>query len=354
MTGKPIGIGVIGTGFGVRVQIPVWLQTPGVRVTAVCSSSKARAEQVAQRFGIPHAVTFARELAELPDVHLVCVATPPHLHYEGSMAAIAAGKHVLCDKPFALDERQGFAMLEAAKKRGVLHLTNYEFRTVPARLEMRRRIQEGEIGKIMHAHVTTFGNFVYANEGRTARWWYEAKSGGGWIGASGSHTIDMLRFLFGEITGVSAQLDTYVKDHRLIDGSTIRTDVDDTFFLLFRFASGAMGAFLSGAAIAAGGAGMRLEAYGMEGTLALEGDKLFGAKKGERKLELIPTATLPMPTGVTDPHYAPFLAWTRLIVEAIQQERHIAPSFYDGWRSQQVIDAARQSQREGRWVEIAP
>ncbi len=352
MTKDAVGVGVIGTGFGVRVQIPVWAQTPGAKVTAICSSDKARAEQAAQRFGIPHAVTSPRELAELSAVDLVSVATPPHLHFEGALAAIEAGKDVLCEKPFALDAAQGLDMLQKAKAKGVLHFANYEFRTVPARLEMRRLLQQGFIGTLMHAHIVTFGDFVRATEGRTARWWYEAKSGGGWLGASGSHTIDMLRFLFGEITGVSAQVEAYVKEHRVLGGGTVTTDVDDTFFLLFRFAHGAMGAYLSGAAVAAGGSGMRLEAYGTEGTLVLEGDRLFGAKKGERKLEPIPTSNLPMPSGVADPHYGPFLAWTRQIVQAVRDRRQIAPSFLDGWRSQQVIDASRRSQREGKWVEI--
>ncbi len=352
MAKENVGVGIIGTGFGVRVQIPVWAQTPGAKVTAICSSDRSRAEQVAQRFGIPHAVTSPRELAALPAVDLVSVATPPHLHFEGALAAIEAGKHVLCEKPFALNEAQGLEMLQKANAQGVLHLVNYEFRTAPARLEMRRLIQEGFIGALMHAHIVTFGDFVRATEGRTAKWWYEATSGGGWLGASGSHTIDMLRFLFGEITGVSAQLEAYVKEHRVLGGTTVATDVDDTFFLLFRFAGGAMGAYLSGAAIAAGGSGMRLEAYGTDGTLVLEGEKLFGAKRGQRKLEPVPTSSLPMPSGVTDPHYGPFLAWTRLIVQAVREKKQIAPSFFDGWRSQQVIDAARRSQRDGTWVEI--
>ena len=355
MKNDTVGIGVIGTGFGVRVQIPVWLQTPGAKVTAVCSSDKARAEQIARRFGITHAVTDPRALASLPEVDLVSVATPPYLHHQGVIAAIEAGKHVLCEKPFALNAHEGLDMLERARANRVIHLVNYEFRTLPSRIEMRRLVQQGFIGKLMHVHVLTFTDAARASEGRLARWWYEAKSGGGRLGASGSHTIDTLRFIFGEIVGVSAQFEAYVKEHRVLGGETIGADVDDTFFILFRFADGAMGAYLSGAAISAGGSGgMRIEAHGTEGTLVLDGDTLLAARKGERSLQPVHTETLSMPPGVSDPHYAPFWAWTRQIVAGVREGRQITPDFFDGWRSQQIIDAARLSQAEGRWVEITP
>jgi predicted dehydrogenase len=253
-----------------------------------------------------------------------------------------------------MNATEGLEMLEAAKRKGIIHLVNYEFRTVPARVEMRRRVQEGFIGQLMHVHVVTFSDAVRATDGRMTRWWYEAKAGGGRLGAAGSHTIDALRFIFGEITGVGAQLDAYAKDVRVLGGETVHPDVDDTFFLLFRFANGAMGAYLTGTAIVAGGSnGMRIEAYGTEGTLALEGDSLFAARKGERTLQPVPVAALQNPPSVRDPHYAPFWEWTRRIVAAVQEGRQIEPSFFDGWRSQQIIDAARRSQAEGRWIGTA-
>ncbi len=348
---ETIGVGVIGTGFGVRVQIPVWARTPGARVVAVCSHDAARAHAVAERFGIPHATTDPRQLAQLPDVDLVSVVTPPYLHHDGVIAAIEAGKHVLCEKPFAMDAAQGREMLDRARARGVIHLVNYEFRTVPARAEMRRLVHEGFLGVLGHVHVTAFGDFIRATHGRISPWWFQAKSGGGWLGASGSHTIDTLRFVFGDITGVGAQLDTLVKEPHILGGGTVKSEVDDTFFLLFRFASGAMGAYLAGAATATGGPPMRIEAYGSEGTLVLEGDRLLAAKAGQALAEA-PVPAPDVPRDIADPHYVPFTVWTRRIVEAVRAGRQIAPDFEDGWRSQQVIDAARRSAIEGRWVSI--
>ena len=281
MAQDEIGVGIIGTGFGVRVQLPLWQHTPGARVTAVCSHDAGRARQVADRFGLSHAVTDYGELAALPDVDLVSVVTSPDLHYPGAMAAIEAGKHVLCEKPFALDEAQAREMWQAAEAKGVAHMVNFEFRTTPARARMREMIQDGYLGSLNHVHTTSFGNFVHWTEGRTASWWYGAKTGGGWLGASGSHTLDAMRWLFGEIVAVNATLETFAKEHKPIDQPDhIVADADDTFFLTLRFENGALGAFLSSAAAPTGTGAMRLEAHGADGTLVLDGDRLSGGKEG--------------------------------------------------------------------------
>lgn len=346
-----IGVGIIGTGFGVRVQLPLWQHTPGARVTAVCSHDAGRAQQVADRFGLSHAATDYAELAELSDVDLVSVVTSPDLHYSGAMAAIEAGKHVLCEKPFALDEAQAREMWEAAKAKGVAHMVNFEFRTTPARVRMREMIQDGFLGSLNHVHTTSFGNFVHWTEGRTASWWYGAKTGGGWLGASGSHTLDAMRWLFGEIVAVNATLETFAKEHKPIDQPDhIVADADDTFFLTLRFENGALGAFLSSAAAPTGTGAMRLEAHGADGTLVLDGDRLLGAKKGDALTE-VEVEELPDPPVAGDQHYKPFFAWTNHIVAALSKGEKIEPSFEDGWRSQRLLDAARASSEAGRWVE---
>ena len=223
------------------------------------------------------------------------------------MAAIEAGKHVLCEKPFALDEAQAREMFEAAEAKGVAHMVNFEFRTTPARVRMREMIQEGFIGSLNHVHATSFGNFVHWTEGRTASWWYGAKTGGGWLGASGSHTLDAMRRLFGEVVAVSAALDTFAKEHKAIDQpDRIVADADDTFFLTLRFENGALGALLSGAAAPTGFGAMLLEAHGSEGSLALDGDRLLSAKKGEAFAE-VEVEDLPAPPILRRPAFQAIL-----------------------------------------------
>src|SRR5438874_2079683 len=207
-----LGIGIVGTGAGVRTHLPVWSRTEGARVTAICSHSAERATAVAEQFGIAHAVTGYDELAGLDDVDLVVVATTPDLHQGAVMAAIGAGKHVLCEKPFAMDAGQASEMLQAAEASGVRHFVNHEFRMDPALQEMRRRLDDGSIGQVTYVHLSDFGNFVTATQGILSTWWFQSAKGGGWFGAHGSHRVDQLRYLFGEITEVSATLETVISE----------------------------------------------------------------------------------------------------------------------------------------------
>ena len=103
MASQPLRIGVIGVGFGSRIQPPGFL-SEGLEVVAVCASRQERAESVAREFGIPHAYADYREMLRLPGLDAVSIVTPRHLHHPMAMAGLAAGKHVLCEKPFAMDQ----------------------------------------------------------------------------------------------------------------------------------------------------------------------------------------------------------------------------------------------------------
>ena len=352
MAKDTVGIGIIGTGFGVRVHLPIWAATPHAKVVAIHSSNIDRAKQVAERFEIPHATSDHAELASLPDVDLVLVTTPPYDHLDAVMTALDAGKHVLVEKPFALNATDAKAMLDRAQQKGVVHAINFEFRIMPARLKMRQMIQDGFLGALSHVHTTGFGNFVHLTEGRTARWWYTAAMGGGWLGASGSHDFDTLRFFFGDIEAVSAQLQTVVKEHRLLkEEGLFKPDVDDTFFATVRFKSGGLGILMSSAASATGMGPKRFEAYGSKGTLVLDGERLYAGKMGDEDLSEIEVpdhGVAPHP----DPHYPAMTLWSRKVIDAVREGRQMTPSFEDGFKSQQFLDAARKSSAEGVWVPI--
>jgi predicted dehydrogenase len=337
------------------VHIPVFQATPGITVVAVASSSRDRAERVAGKFGIPHAFDDYHELAQLPDLDLVAVATTPSFHCSVALAAVEAGKHVLCEKPMAMNADESQAMLTAARKKGVLHLMNFEFRTTPARQRMKQLIDGGYLGQIRHVHVSVFSG-VFEEYGRyMRRWWFRQETGGGWLGGLGSHFIDALRYWFGEVEGVSAQLRTLVARRNVGDFDDPQdVDADDTFSLLLKFRNGASGAFTS-SAVTSTPEDPRVSAYGSDGTLVLVGDCLYGARTGEGQLVEMPVDEDEAPgdeSAVLDPHYIPFTRWARTIAGAIRAGRQLAPSFEDGLRCQQVMDAARRSSAEGRWVDI--
>jgi predicted dehydrogenase len=352
---KELRIGIVGTGFGARVHIPVMQATPGVRVVAVASARKSRAAHIAAKFNIPEAFDDYRMLVQLPEVDLVSVVTPPPLHCPVSLEAIEAGKHVLCEKPMAMNAGESRAMLEKARENGVIHLMNFEFRTNPAHKKVKELVDGGYLGRLHQVHVTIITG-VWTDFGHFHRnWWFRKDSGGGWLGALGSHFIDLLRFFFGDVSGVSAQLNTLTEKRKVADlEDQQNVSADDTFNLLLKFKNGAVGVFSSSAVIPAPG-GPRIVAYGSEGTLVLEGDRLYGATKGETELVPIPVpeSKPAVNLDLLDPHYIPFSHWIKLIAESVPQGVQLSPNFEDGLRCQQVMDGARESAAKGKWVNIA-
>jgi predicted dehydrogenase len=210
-------IGVIGTGFGRRVQLPALALVPGVTVTAVASRSVERARTVAREFAIPHAFGSGEELARAPGVDLVLVSSTPNLHARHAIAALEAGKHVLCEKPMALDQREAERMLEVAQQSPGLARIDHELRYEPNRRKALQLMQAGAIGRVLHLELVL--RPYLRGDGRAQAfdapwsWWYDAAQGGGILGAVGSHLIDLCRFWTGsEVVEVSGRTATFVPE----------------------------------------------------------------------------------------------------------------------------------------------
>ncbi len=150
---QPIRVGIIGTGFARSTQVPAFQACPGVEVVSIASAHLERAEALAKDRGIPHIARDWREVVGNPQVDLVSIVTPPHLHHEMALAAVHAGKAVLCEKPTAMDAAQAEIMFLAAEQRGVLALLDHELRFLDSRQRMRELILEGALGTVHHARV---------------------------------------------------------------------------------------------------------------------------------------------------------------------------------------------------------
>jgi predicted dehydrogenase len=170
------------------------------------------------------------------------------------------------------------------------------------------------------------------------------------LAAHGSHRVDQLRALVGDIVEVSALLETSIP-HPQRSRSTLDSEVDDGYFLMMRFASGALGACLDGAAAGVAAREPRLEVHGTEGTLVLDGDRLLAARRGEAPRELpIGPAALPGLDGRADVLHG---LWFRRIVDAIRSDAPLQPDFEDGVHEMLVLDACRRSNDERRWVTVS-
>lgn len=351
---KQIGLGIIGTGFARRVQIPAFLGCEGVFLASVASGSIDNARATAEEFGSSHFTGDWRESVSRADVDLVVITTPPNLHKEMVLAAAEAGKHILCEKPMAMNLAEAEEMAAATKSNGRLALIDHELRFQPGRQRAFSMIREGRIGKIRHVRST----FQARHRGDPAvawNWWSDISQGGGALGAIGSHQIDSLNWLLGTLPSkIYCQLKTHIKRRNASQGETRNVTTDDELHLLLDYdvsertadASGLISISMTDGPVYRN----ELEVYGSDGAIMLDHvGNLFSASSGVGEWERVDVPIAPNVPGIGDTGFARgFMAFAPQIVKAIQngeQTIEHAATFEDGVRVQRVLDAARESDR---------
>ncbi|HEV7906421.1 MAG TPA: Gfo/Idh/MocA family oxidoreductase [Pyrinomonadaceae bacterium] len=364
-----IGIGVIGSGFARRTQIPAFRATAGARVVAIASARRERAEAVAREFAIPFVGDDWREVCERADVHLVSIVTPPATHLEMTLYALARGKAVLCEKPMALSAAETAEMCRAANASGALALIDHELRFLDGRRRLRELLRAGEIGSVRHVGVTYRAD-SRANAERAWDWWSDARMGGGALGAIGSHVVDNLHWLLGaQVARVFCQLSTHIAARPALDadggGDVLRpVTTDDAANLLFNFAGVGNDLMAAGASanaslsfVEAGAPLHRVEIFGERGALRVEGDgELWQAELGAGAWRRVDAGRGELAPGMQDNGWSRgFTRFAQEIVGALLEGRNTvedAATFTDGHRTQLVLDAARRSHRSGSWATV--
>jgi len=359
---KEIRIGIIGAGFARSTQIPAFKACEGARIVAIASARREHAEEVAREFGIEHVLSDWRALVERDDIELVSIVTPVVTHCEMTLRALDCGKAVLCEKPMAMNAAEALLMTERARAVGVPALIDHELRFLPGRLKMRELVRRGDIGKVLHVQLT-FRADSRADPNRPWNWWSDIKQGGGALGAIGSHVIDSCRWLLGaEVPEVIGNLATHIRERRDEGGALREVTTDDEANLLVRFADSELTEGATGNAsmslVEPGKPEHRLELFGSLGALRIEeGGELWQAKVGEGDWRLVESHPGELAPGMRDSGWARgFTAFSKQIVEALRAGRSTvagAATFADGYRTQLVLDAARQSNESGCWEPIA-
>lgn len=346
---------VVGTGFGSRVHVPA-LRAAGFEVVALVGTDPERTTRRAQRLGVDHATCDLEEALAYPGVELVTIATPPDLHAPQTLAAIAAGKHVICEKPFTLDATEASSVFEAAESAGVVHRLGYEFRWATDRALGARAIAEGMIGEPRLASFVSHISLLAEPDFEMPSWWWRPEQGGGWLLASGSHLIDQIRVWLGEIEWVSAQIETISRSAEL---------ADDSFAVLARTQSGASVTLQQSGASPGPMAGLT-RVVGTTGSLWVEGAEVHVANaEGSRTLDVPEDLELPPPPGASDRASArythmelgPYTKLCQSVADEIEGREVSAsdpkpPTFADGLASMRILDAIRESSRSGKRVPI--
>jgi predicted dehydrogenase len=352
-------IGVIGVGFGAQVYVP-GLRSEGWEVTAICSRNREKLSTIADAAGIAGVYTDPMEMIRRNDLDAIAITSPPASHRDLSIAALEAGKHVLCEKPFALNAREAAEMHDAAQRSGRTAMVDHEFRHAPQRAYIKQLLTDGHIGKFQLCTIQMSLDRYVSAQPRPLTWNAYRSEGGGALGALGSHYIDGLRQWFGEIAAVSGHLASLRPD--VVDAATgkiVKAETDDTFLFTLMFRNGGI-ATMSATFAATPARGAKIIIMGDKGTLIaeqpepnpLDDGTVIASRDGAPLRELATPAKYTPPSDDRDHRLAAFRLLVRDFTMGIETHTSPAPNFTDGLRCQEVLDAVRESSESGRTVEL--
>jgi len=383
---KPrLGVAMIGYAFMGRVHAHAWrsvnrfFDLPAeVDLAVLCGRDEAAAKQAAATLGWTETVTDWRDLLTRDDIDVIDICTPGSSHAEIAIAALEAGKHVLCEKPLANTVAEAEAMTaaaDAARERGVRSMVGFNYRRVPALAFARQLIEEGRLGTIRHVRAHYLQDWIVDPDFPLVWRLQKEVAGSGALGDIGAHIADLAQFLLDDhITDVSALLETFVKERPLAgessglsasaDGATTgEVTVDDAALFLARFGGGAVGTFEATRFATGRKNAMGIEINGAKGSLVFDFEcmnelwfhdhTLDAAEAGSRRI-LVTEDTHPYvaawwPPGHVLGYEHTFTHEIRDFVEAIATGTDPRPSFADGLQVQRVLDAVEASAAEQRW-----
>jgi predicted dehydrogenase len=349
-------------------------------LAVLCGRDRAKATAAAEKLGWRSVETDWRALLSRDDVQLVDICSPGDTHAEIAVAALDAGKHVLCEKPLANTVDEARAMVDAAERaaaRGVRSMVGYSYRRVPAVALARHLVAQGRLGEIRHVRASYQQDWIVDPEFPLVWRLQRDAAGSGALGDIGAHIVDMAQYLTGDLlTGVSALTETFGRARPLpsassglaASGGTERgtVDVDDAALFLGRFAGGAVASFEATRFATGRKNALRIELNGSRGSLAFDQERMNelefydGTEDSEtagfrRILVTEPThpyagAWWPPGHGLGYEH-----SFTHQVVDLVRdidERRDPVPSFASGWQVQTVLDAVERSASSGSWQKV--
>src|SRR5215218_5226647 len=381
-----IGVGMVGYKFMGRAHSNAYRQVthyfevdPAPRMRALCGRDETGVRVAAAQLGWEGYETDYRTLVQRGDIGLVDVASTGNTHYEVVMAALAAGKHVLCEKPLANSLAQARAMTLEAQRAGVVAMVNFNYRRVPAVQLAQQLIAEGRLGEIRHWRAVYLQDWI--NDPQFPLVWRLQKelAGSGALGDIAAHIIDLAHFLIGPITQVTGTLSTFIKERPLETasgggtglssiGSSERgqVTVDDAAMLLARFENGATGT-LEATRLAPGRRNHNsFEINGSNGSVVFDLERLNELQvyladdpaglQGFRTINVTDAGhpySVWWPAGHIIGYEHTFTHAVKDLLDGIKTGVNPAPTFADGFRCQAVLDAVERSVASRTWEKPA-
>jgi predicted dehydrogenase len=387
MANSTLNIALIGTKFMGKAHSNAWLNAshffdlprrPVLKVA--CGRNTEDLAHFARTWGWEETETDWRKVIERPDVDVVDIGVPQNLHREIAVAAAKAGKHLFCEKPLALSRAEGQEMLDAANAAGVVHYLNHNYRRVPAVALAKRLIDEGNIGRIFHWRGAYLQSWI-VDPAFPLTWHLQREiAGSGPNGDLNSHSVDLARYLVGEISDVAAMTAQFVGERPLpgagaatftaggtTGGEKGKVTVEDAAFVVARFANGALGSF-EASRFALGRKNFNaFEIYGEKGSLSFDMERMnelqFYSAGDPDYAQGFRTIIVTEPVHPYVSHWWPpghiigyehaFVHAVADFVNAIATGTTITPNFADGVAGLAVLEAVLESAETGRRVAVS-
>jgi predicted dehydrogenase len=384
-------VGMVGYAFMGAAHSQAWRTVNRVydlpvraRMVAVCGRDESKVAAAAVRLGWEGHTTDWRELVARDDIDVIDVCTPGDSHAEIAIAALAAGKHVLCEKPLANSVDEARAMVAAAERAraaGVRSMCGFNYRRVPAVAVMRQLVESGRLGVIRHVRAVYLQDWIVDPQFPLVWRLQKEKAGSGALGDIGAHIVDLTQFVTGQrIAGVSALTETFVKERPLpaaasglaasADGTgTGPVTVDDAALFLARLDGGAIATYEATRFATGRKNGLRVELNGSLGSVAFDFERMNelefydatqpGEEQGFRRILVTepehPYMEAWWPPGHAIGYEHTFTHEMRDFLEALGTGVDPTPSFVDALQVQLVLDAVtRSAERGSAWTSVAP
>jgi myo-inositol 2-dehydrogenase/D-chiro-inositol 1-dehydrogenase len=378
MTKTPLNIGLVGYGFMGRTHSNAFRQAPryfdlpySPVLKAVAARNKDRVQTFASNWGYESVETDWRALVNRRDIDLIDIASPNDTHAEIAVAAAAAGKMVMCEKPLARTAAEAEGMVAAVEKAGVLNSVWYNYRRVPAVVLLRQLVEEGKLGRIFHYRAKFLQDWTISRDlpqGGEGLWRLDVSvAGSGVTGDLLAHCIDTAMWLNGSIADVSAMTETFVKERKhTLTGKVEPVGIDDACAFLARFANGSLATFESTRYARGHKALYTLEINGEHASAAWDLHDLHrlqwfdhrdeGQLRGWRSVHITdgdhPYMKHWWVPGLQIGYEHTFIHQFADFCVAAARGESAAPTFRDGLATDYVTDAVLKSGKTGKWERV--
>jgi predicted dehydrogenase len=347
---KVIRLAVVGTGGMSRNQAAAFQKIEGVQIVAACDLIPDVVHNFGEQFGVTALYTDSAEMLACEKIDAVTVVTTDDAHAPVALQAIAAGKHVLCEKPLATCYADACRMAEAAKAAGVINMVNLSYRNASAIHKAHQLVQEGALGRILHVEASYLQSWLTANHWgnwRQPQWLWRLSTGHGSRGALGDlgvHLLDFAAYAAGDITSLNCTLKTFPK----VEGDRVGDyvlDANDSVVVTAGFEGGALGSIHISRWATGHKNSIRLRVYGERGAITIDLDQSYTSLKICRGEDIDPAVWKTVRCGKTPNNYERF-------IRSIRTGKNDQPDFERGAKVQKWLDACFESDRQGKTLPV--